>query len=295
MLNITLEQLKALVAFADHGSFVAAAKALKKNHSAIVYALQNLEAQTDLMLLDRSSYRTRLTDAGVSAVAAARKVLHSENEFAALCHILRSGWEPALRIVVDGVYPSAAILAQVRKLLALKVPTSIEVMEEFLGRVEASFIENEAHVMISVLPPVRTDLEAIALPKLRMVLVAHKKHALAKKTKLSMNDLSEHVLLTVRGSDPRLRLPTTKLEGHAPVRLNDFYSKKEAILDGIGYGWLPENLAVDEIKKGTLKKLALGNSSTHELTPHAYVKRGAPRGRALDLVIANLENQLRAV
>ena len=287
-MNITIDQAHALVAFADQGSFAAAAKVMRKNHTAIVYALGQLEAQTDLVLLDRSAYRTRLTDAGQRVLEAARALLRAEADLHAVCETLRSGWEPSLRIVFDGVFPSDVILRQVQGLLALKVSTRVEVSQEFLGRVEAAFAESDAHLMISVLPAQRTDLEAIELPAFRMVLVAHRNHPLAQARRLSMGDLAEHVLLTVRGSDPRLRMPTAVLEERTSVHLNDFHSKKDAIVGGLGYGWMPEALVARELARGTLKRLSLGEHSAHTFKPHAYVRRNAPRGRALERVLEGL-------
>lgn len=287
-MNITLDQARSLIAFAEQGSFAAAAKSLRKNHSAIVYALGQLESQTDLVLLDRTAYRTRLTDAGLRVLEGARALLRAEAGLHAVCETLRSGWEPSLRIVFDGVFPSDVIVRQVQSLLTAKVPTRIEVSQEFLGRVEAAFEQSEAHLMISVLPPQRADLEAVALDPFRMLLVAHRNHPLARARKPSMHDLADHVLLTVRGSDPRLRMPTAALEERATVHLNDFHSKKDAIVGGLGYGWLPEALITRELARGTLKRLSLGDHSVHTFEPHAYVRRDAPRGRALECVLHGL-------
>ena len=57
----TLDQARALDALARAGTYAAAAKLLSKQHSAVVYAVQQLESQTELQLLDRSGYRTKLT------------------------------------------------------------------------------------------------------------------------------------------------------------------------------------------------------------------------------------------
>ena len=53
-MHVSLEQARALDALARHGTFVAAADALHKGHTAVLYAVQSLERQTGLTLLDRA-------------------------------------------------------------------------------------------------------------------------------------------------------------------------------------------------------------------------------------------------
>jgi len=79
-MNVTLEQARALDALARHGTFAAAAKALHKGHTAVLYALRTLEEQTELALLDRRGYRTRLTAAGERVLEHCRKLLAAERD-----------------------------------------------------------------------------------------------------------------------------------------------------------------------------------------------------------------------
>jgi hypothetical protein len=58
---ITLEWARALDALDRAGTLVGAAAQLHKGHTAVLYALGQLEAQTGLALLDRRGYRLRLT------------------------------------------------------------------------------------------------------------------------------------------------------------------------------------------------------------------------------------------
>jgi DNA-binding transcriptional LysR family regulator len=47
-MHVTLDQARALDAFARTGTFQAAAKELHKVHTAVLYALKQLESQTGL-------------------------------------------------------------------------------------------------------------------------------------------------------------------------------------------------------------------------------------------------------
>lgn len=285
-LQITLQQARCLDALAREGTFQGAGVALRRGHTAILQAVRALEVETDLLLVDRRSYRTKLTEAGERILVECRKLLAAERELAAACHEIKSGWEPRLEIVFDGVYPAAPILAVVAELVRRDVPTRIVVRAEFLDGVEAAFRRDDAALMLAVLPPVDASLRALRLPALGASLVAHRAHPLAKgRAAHSREALARHVLLTVRGSDPRLVLSTSGLGARSTVHLNDFASKKAAILAGVGYGWLPDYLTERELRAGVLRRIRWEASSVHAFEPRLYHRSDHALGRAARRVV----------
>ncbi len=99
------------------------------------------------------------------------------------------------------------------------------------------------------------------------------------------------VLLTVRGSDLRLQLSTASLEPTSHIVLNDFQAKKEAILAGIGFGWMPEHLVAAELKKRRLRAVRFERGHVHDFAPRLYRRRSRPVGRAGRAVLAALTAQ----
>lgn len=292
---ITLEQARALDAIARHGTFARAADSLRKKHTAVLYSLRTLETQTGLALLDRTGYRTKLTPAGEQVLARCRQMLAAERDLEALCHEIRAGWEPRLGVVFDGIVPADAILAAVGEIARSKAPTRIHVTAEFLGGVESTFVRDEADLMISVLPPQSIALKAEALAPIRAYLVAHRDHPLvARAASVTDEDLRAHVLLMVRGSDPRLRLSTAAVDVPSTIHLNDFQSKKTAAVSGIGYGWLPEHLITKELRRGTLVRVRWKGGDSHVFRPHVYYRRDRAPGRAAAQVIAALTRKTPA-
>jgi DNA-binding transcriptional LysR family regulator len=285
-MEVTLDQARALDALARHGTFAKAAAALRKQHTGVLYALRALEESTGLTLLDRTGYRTKLTPAGELVLAQCRRLLDAERDLATLCEVMRTGWEPRLGIVFDGVVPAEGLLRVVGELAREGVPTRLTVTAEFLGGVEEAFVRAEADVMISVLPPQTVSLRARAMPPVRSLLVAHRKHPLvARGAAVTDEELRAQVLLVVRGSDPRLRLSTAALEVTTVVSLNDFHAKKTSLLDGLGYGWMPEHLIAKELRRGTLARVRWKAGSTHTFHPHVYTHGERAPGRAAQRVI----------
>ncbi len=277
---VTLEQARALSALAQEGTLQKAAAKLHKGHTAVLYALTGLEEQTGLLLLDRSGYRLRLTPEGQAVLIHARKMLDAERELVTTCQRIQSGWEPSVRLVFDGIVPIGPVLGWMRGLMDQGAPTKVSVSAEFLAGVEEAFERAEADFMMAVLPPLRTGLASHRMPPVRARLCAHRSHPLAQAKKLSAADLSEHVLLTVRGSDPRLSLPTAGLEVRSQLHLNDFETKKQAILRGLGFGWLPEHVAGRELARGTLVTLRYAGGAEHTFAPRLFHRAAYRPGKA---------------
>lgn len=298
-MNITLEQARALDALEQHGTLVRAAGALHKGHTAILYALRQLESQTGLDLVDRRGYRLTFTAAGKRVVEHCRRLLAAEAALAAACEEMRTGWEPSLRVVYDGIIPDAPLLRAVGELVTERAPTRIHVSTEFLGGVEAAFTRDEADLMVAVTPvDTAARLVATRLPTITAHLVAHRRHPLVRarraratsgptSTPTPVDDaaLADHVLLTVRGGNPRLGLPTAALERRVTVALHDFHAKRAAILAGIGFGWLPSHLCERELARGELHVVAYAGGHEHTWSPRLYHRAGARLGPAARRVV----------
>jgi DNA-binding transcriptional LysR family regulator len=295
---ITLDQARALDALARHGTFARAASALRKRHTAVLYALRTLEEQTGLSLLDRGGYRTRLTAEGEQVLVLARRLLSVEAELDSTCEELRTGWESELRLVFDGIFPVQPILDVAFALAKAGARTRVDLSSEFLAGVERTFAENDADIMITVLPASQmgaTSLRVVRLEPIRALLVAHRDHPLARAGRhLQREELAAHVLLTVRGSDPRLSLSTAGLEPKISVRLNDFHAKKAGILAKMGYGWLPEHLIESELARGTLVPLQWKHESQHTFEPRLFYRAGRRLGPAARMVVDTLKAAARS-
>jgi DNA-binding transcriptional LysR family regulator len=281
-INVSLEHARTLDAFARAGTLQGAAKVLHRTHTAVLYALKQLESQTGLSLFDRSGYRTRLTPAGDEVLRRCRALLDAEQSLVDTCRVLQSGWEPLLTVVFDAIIPLEPVLEVVRALRDEHAPTRVRLTVDSLDGVEQRFERDEAQVLISILPVRLEGLTVVSLPKLDARLVAHRKHPLAKLKKVTREDLAQHVMLTVRGSDPRLQLSTAQLDEQSQVHLSDFHAKKAAIVAGIGFGWLPDWLTARELAKGELVALKLPQGSVHSFEPRlAHRGRLGPAGRLL--------------
>ena len=282
--SVTLEQARALDALDRCETFARAAQDLRRGHTSVLYLIKTLEEALGFAVLSRSGYRTRLTAKGARVLESCRQLLAAEAALATTVTELRAGWEPTVSVVFDGIVPIEPLLRAVGLLVKEKVSTKFEVRAEFLSGVEEAFDQGQADLMIAVLPPRARGLAAIELPPLQASLVARADHPLAKG-RHDEQALRDELLLTVRGSDPRLDLSTAGLEASSTVLLNDFGSKRAAILAGIGFGWLPDVLITTELERRKLRRIRWTRPSVHQFRPRLY-HRGQPGLAARRLIAA---------
>ncbi len=284
MNDVTLDQARALDALDRRGTFAAAAAELGRGHTTVLYLVRTLEDALGFSVVDRSGYRTRLSPRGRRVLEGCRALLAAEAELDRTVNELRAGWEPAVTAVFDGIVPIEPLLHAVGKLVADRVPTRIDVRAEFLDGVEHAFDALTADLMIAVLPARSTGLAPIELPPLAASLVARADHPLARG-RHDIRAMRRHLLLTVRGSDPRLEMPTSAIESQSTVHLNDFASKHAAILAGIGYGWLPDQMIAGDLRARRLARVRWTRSNRHVFHPRLY-HRSSPGPAARVLIEA---------
>lgn len=281
-MNITLDQACALDAVARLGTIQKAAKSLHKGHSAVMYLIKSLEEQTQINLFDRSGYRNQMTLEGEIVLKYCRQLILTRSELEQVCLKLRSGYEPSLKLIYDGVVDFNIIGNALLKLNESHVPTEVKVLAAYLHEVETKFEEEKADIMVTILPIKQPDISSIKLTPIRMLLVAHQTHALAHKYKLkkiSLSDLRKHTFIKITGTSRELGFSTEPLEFASSFSVNDFSTKKQAILKGLGYGWLPEYLLKAELKAKSVQILKTEIDNEHFLSPRLYHRKEEAIGK----------------
>lgn len=273
-----LDALEALVAVVQHGSFVRAATELRKAQSAVSYQVRKLEDQLGIALLDRDGYRVRLTPAGDAVVAEGRRLLAHAEQLAAVADQFAHGWEPRLTLILDGILPLEPVLLALKALAEQRVPTRIQVRVEFLGGVQAHFDAERADLMLVKDYRPHAGLEAEALAPVEVILCAARSHALSQADRVDLNDLHQHVELSVQDSSSRTA-SNLMFGGERVFHLSGFEAKKQALLLGVGFGWMPRYLVSAELGSGTLCEIPYSGGSRYRFAPLLVQRRDMPLGR----------------
>jgi DNA-binding transcriptional LysR family regulator len=286
--RITLDSLETLDAIARCGSFAAAAKSLRKAQSAVSYGVRQLEEALGVAVFDRRGHRAVLTPAGEMVLAEGRALLTRARRIETLAARFEEDWEPRIEAVIDGILPMDSIMRALRRMTSEGVPTNIQIKVEFLGGVQDRFERDRADLML-VKDYLRSEaLIEHPLPDVEVVLVAAADHPLvgADISAVSLTDLHRHVELTVHDSSESKRLVDARVFGGPRVFfLSDFNTKKQALLMGLGFGWMPTYLVEGELASGALVEVPYSGGSRYTFTPMLVHPRDRPLGRAGKLLL----------
>ncbi len=274
-----LDALRALDAVVREGGFAKAAERLNKAQSAVSYQVRKLEQALGVPLLDRSAYRATLTPAGESILAEARRLLTQAEQVEGLARQFAEGWEPRLALVIDGILPLTPIMTALKQLADESVPTRVQVKVEFLYGVQYRFDKEAADLMLVKDFQRNAYLQAQPLPEVECVLCVAPGHALAGQIRVGLAELQRHVELSVQDSSDRGD-DRHMFGGERVFYLSGFIVKKQALLMGLGFGWMPRYLVDRELAEGRLLEVDFVGGSRYRFTPHLVSRMDRPLGRA---------------
>jgi DNA-binding transcriptional LysR family regulator len=280
-MKLDLDSIRVLQTVIEQGSFAAAAKKLHRAQSAVSYQIKKLEQNLDLAIFDRSRYRAALTPAGQTILEEGIRLLNQAEHIESLAVLLNQQWEPSFEVVVDGILDSAPIMAAMKMLLAEDIPTKISLTMEYLGGVQHRFDKNNADLMLVKEYQRSTQLLAKPLTDVECLLCVSSHHPLAQSKAVTLTLLQQYVELSVHDSSEQQNYDVEHMHfgGERVFYLSDFKSKKAALLQAIGFGWMPRYLVEKELECGELVEVAYANGSRFSFTPHLVWRSQKELGR----------------
>ena len=292
--NLSLDQLRVLVAIADTGSFSAAGRRIGRAQSAISQAVAGLEATQGVQLFDRSGHRPRLTEIGRLLVEQARMVLASAARFEAVAANTRSGLEPELALAIDPLVPSGPLIESLRALRDTYPDLPVSFSTEGLGGAERRLRQGSAALAICLLlPSPPDDIAALPLLSVKLAPVAVPDHPLARLGRpITRADLDPHIQLVL--SDPiDATGPSYGLASARLWRFVDLQRRLDMLLAGFGWCRMPEHLITQLLADGRLVRLELADDGAREdLTIYAAHMRDRPLGPAGRWLLNDLKLRL---
>lgn len=292
--NLSLDQLRVLVAIADAGSFSAAGRRIGRAQSAISQAMAGLEATQGVQLFDRSGHRPQLTEIGRLLVDQARMVLASAARFEAVAANTRSGLEPELALAIDPLVPSGPLIESLRALRDTYPDLPVSFSTEGLGGAERRLRQGSAALAICLLlPSPPDDIAALPLLSVKLAPVAVPDHPLARLGRpITRADLDPHIQLVL--SDPiDATGPSYGLASARLWRFVDLQRRLDMLLAGFDWCRMPEHLITQLLADGRLVRLELADDGAREdLTIYAAHMRDRPLGPAGRWLLNDLKLRL---
>ncbi len=303
---LTPDALAMMDTIARTGSFAAAARELGKVPSALTYSVRQLEDTLDVLLFDRSSRQAQLTAAGTELLHEGRRLLQEMEAVASRVHRVASGWETTLSISVEDILSLPTVFELVEAFCGIcdskddRVPsgtgTRLRLRSDVLAGTWEALVTGQVDLAIGVSGDYANPggIELRPLGELPFVYCVAPHHPLAGMDEPLVDaQLVHHRAIAVADTAQRMTpLTLNLLPGQDVLTVPSMRSKLEALLRGLGCGFVPEPMARAHIEAGHLVQKATVRSARVARLHYAWrAERGAlGTGRALAWWLEQLES-----
>jgi len=296
---VTLDQLRTFIAAADEGSFSGAGRKLRRAQSVISKTLANLEGQFGVKLFDRTRRRPVLTPQGQVLLAHARTAAGDVDLLKAQAKRLAGGLEPELSIVVEVMFPMAALTAAVTAFHAAFPLTPLRLYVEALGAVIQPVLDGRCTLAIpgalAFVPPQFSQEPLLQVP---LVHVTSPGHPLASYGRpIPSSELAKHVQLVLTDRSTLSAGKEFGVLSPRTWRLADLGAKHAFLRAGLGWGGMPAELVKSDLARGILVEIVAADSPPNGfvLSMHAVYRTDTPPGIAARWFIDRLKQGLTPV
>ncbi len=279
--RISLEQWRSFIAVVDAGGFGPAGERLHKTQSSVSYAVHRVEELLDVNLFEKQGRKSVLTPAGQTLYQRATQLVEKAEALERSAAALGSDWTPELRLAVEIIYPTWALLDSLDRFAREFPRTRVQLYETVLGGADEALFEGT--VDLAVTPHVPQGFGGTPLLPITFVAAAHPDHPLhALGRTLTLEDLADHRHLVIRDSAlQRTRDSGGWLGADQRWTVSNKATQITAACMGMGFAWFPAHAIRRELETGRLAPLPL--------------REGAQRTAEVQLVIANPDFPTQAV
>ncbi len=289
---LTPDTLALLQLVADTGSFAAAARKMGLVPSALTYRIRQVEDALDVLLFDRSARQARPTEAGLELLREGARLLQQVDAVANRVRRVATGWEPELRIAVDGVISRTTMLELIEAFYAIKPPTRLKIIDSILAGTLESLTTGRADVAIGVAVDASnvSGLQQLDMGEITFRYVVAPHHPLADELQPISDDvLRQHRLIAVADSSRSGHgLTLGVLNGQDVLTVDTMQAKLQAQLRGIGGGSLPDNMTLPYLRSGQLVERELMRPARKIRLRYAW--HNATPGKALQWWLDQLQS-----
>ena len=260
---LTPEALSMMDTIARTGSFAAAARELGKVPSALTYSVRQLEDALDALLFDRSSRQAQLTPAGAELLHEGRRLLQEMDAVANRVRRVASGWETQLAISVEDILSTPTVFELVEAFCQARSDgecdgpaTRLRLRSDVLAGTWEALVTGQVDLAIGVSGEQGNPggIEMKFLGEVPFVYCVAPHHPLAALPEpLDDEVLVHHRAVAVADTAQRLAPITVNLlPGQDVLTVSSMRDKTEALLRGLGAGFLPEPMVRAQIEAGRL-------------------------------------------
>lgn len=260
----TLEQWRILQAVVDAGGYAQAAELLNKSQSSLNHAVAKLQNQLGVELLEVRGRKAYLTAAGEVMLRRSRTLTQQVEDLELLAENIEQGWEPEIRIAVEMVYPKAFLYQALQKFYPLSRGSRIQIMDTVITGSTEMILQHKADLVITAILP-RGYLSE-PLTAVRLIPLTGSSNPLAAQNSVNQNELSQQLQVVIRDTAQKPQESGGWLKAEQRWTVDNFHEAVAVLQLGLGFSWLPEDIAAPWLQNGTLARLNVINGSERLVT-----------------------------
>lgn len=273
-----LTDLNAFLQVASERSFSKAAKSLRRTQPAISQAIRRLEDELGDRLFDRTSRNGALTEAGLLLREHATKLLRLAADAEAAVRELQ---QVRRGRVVIGANEAAvhSLLPAVERFARQHPQAHVEVRRVPSRLIATELLERSIDFGVLTFQPAEKGLQSISLGTDELVMLAHPKHPLASRKRVTIEEFGRQTVIAHNDPSPaRDRVLRVYQRRHAAlniqVALPSLDGIKRAVEMGLGVAVLPRRCALTEIARGQLAAVRVPELSSPRTVRLVYRRGG---------------------
>jgi DNA-binding transcriptional LysR family regulator len=268
MTRVQLTEFSAFVAVAEHRSFTKAAAQVGIALPTMSQTIRSLEEQLGVRLFNRTTRSVALTEAGERLLAEIQPVLDGIEHALESVNSFRDKPMGTLRLAASRPFATMLLEPLIAPFLAEYPAIRIEIA---LDDTNSDIVSGRFDAGIRVVHRVERDMTILRIgDDFRILAVAAPAYLQAHAPPAHPRDLHSHNCILFRSPYDQVvqswlferdgEQIETSVEGSLTV--NDIDLMQSAVLDGVGVGYLPEQLAAPYLAQGRLVRVLEGWSRT---------------------------------
>lgn len=293
MMNISFEQLKSMVVFAqiiEQGSLSAAAKQLGLSRGVVSYHLKKLESQLEVKLLNRSTRSLHLTEAGEAYYQRCRVITEQANKANQQMENLKVEPQGLLKITCPvnvGLQTIVPALNEFKKLYP-KIQLDVMLTDEVVNIIKEGF-----DLAIRGAPLVDSGLQASKLATLSTCICGSPEYFAKNGYPQSPEALSQHEWVIYKLTSGVLSLSkgkrTYSIVTKGSITTNNSAARTAFVEGGQGLGRIPIYDAIPKINQGKLQQI-LPDYSLNDINVYGVYPPGTADTKKLRLLLTFLKD-----
>ena len=245
-----------LHAVVEYGGFAQASSALHKSQSTISYAVNKLQDQLGVRILEVRGRKAELTEAGRVMLRRSQVLLKESDALEKIAGSLSMGWEGELTLAVEVLFPDTILMNILNDFSQVSRCTRLELVESVLSGTTERLVSGQADLVITGVLP--SGFLGEKLLSIRFLPVARFDHPLFQSGRtITEKELKQQRQIVVRDSGIKRSSSAGWLGTEERWTVSNMTTVVRLLEQGLGFAWLPEHYIEAQLEAGTINVLPM--------------------------------------